>query len=299
MKTIITIQDYCKEINISVPRYSFFDIRRFEENMKTVNAKQPPFRHEFYAIALRHEGSNKEVSGRPLTSSLFFNSPYQVITWDILPDWKGWYLIFAREFISMNPAWSNFIIDYPFFRLDRYIAFDLPKDAHTAVDTYFQKIFTEYHSDNKDKFQFIQAYTQLLLIITKRFFDKLNIDENAEENNRTADILLVSRFQTLIERLSVKEEFDAEVRQPSFYAEQLNIHPNHLNAVVKRITDKTATQIIQKYLIAFAKSLLRQTAFSVKQIAYRLHFGEPTHFNAFFKKETGFTPQQYRENLSL
>jgi AraC family transcriptional regulator, transcriptional activator of pobA len=267
--------------------------------MKTVNAKQLPFRHEFYAIALRHEGSNKEVSGKPLVSSLFFNSPYQVITWDILPDWKGWYLIFDSEFLSMNPSWNNFIVDFPFFRWDKYIAFDLPSDAHSTADTYFQKIFTEYHSENKDKFLFIYAYTQLLLIITKRFFEELNIDDGVEENNRTADILLVSRFQTLIETLSRKEGFDAEVRQPSFYAEQLNIHPNHLNAVVKRITDKTATQIIQHYLIAFAKSLLRQTGLSVKEIAYRLHFSEPTHFNAFFKKQTGFTPQHYRENLSL
>jgi AraC-like DNA-binding protein len=52
-------------------------------------------------------------------------------------------------------------------------------------------------------------------------------------------------------------------------------------------------------MITFAKSLLRQTELSVKEIAYRLHFNEPTHFNAFFKKQTGFTPQQYRENTIL
>jgi hypothetical protein len=46
MRTITTITDYCKEINISAPRYGFFDIRRFEDNMKTVNAKQSAFRHE-------------------------------------------------------------------------------------------------------------------------------------------------------------------------------------------------------------------------------------------------------------
>ncbi len=119
------------------------------------------------------------------------------------------------------------------------------------------------------------------------------------ENNRTADILLVSRFQTLVETLFAKEELDAEARQTSFYAEQLNIHSNHLNAVVKRITDKTSSQIIQQYLITFAKSLLRQTELSVKEIAFRLHFNEPTHFNSFFKKHTGFTPQQYRESAIL
>lgn len=299
MKTITTITDYCREINIPPPKHPFFDIRSFEENMKTVNARQSPFRHEFYAIALKQEGGNREVNGKPLSAALFFNSPYQVISWDILPDWKGWYIIFDREFISMNKIWNNFIIDFPFFRLDKYIAFDLPEAAHAEAGNYFSKIFEEYHSDHKDKIQFIQAYTQLLLNITKRHFERLDIDSTALENNRTADILLVTRFQTLIEMMTTQEDADPAMRQPSFYAEQLNIHPNHLNAVVKRITDKTASQLIQQYLITFAKSLLVQTELSIKEIAYRLQFTEPTHFNAFFKKQTGITPQQYRENPRL
>lgn len=167
------------------------------------------------------------------------------------------------------------------------------------ANNFFEKIFEEYHSGNKDKFQFIQAYSQLLLNVAKRFFEKLNVQGSITENNRTADILLVSRFQTLVETLSSKEELHEEVRQPSFYAKKLNIHPNHLNAVVKRITGKTASQIIQHFHISFAKSLLNQTSLSIKEIAFRLHFSKPTHFNSFFKKLTGFTPQQYRENNIL
>lgn len=299
MKHITTIPGYCKEINVPPPKYPFFDIRRFEDNMKTVHLKQSPFRHEFYCIALRLKGTNREVLGHRLLSGLFFNTPYQVITWDILPDWKGWYIIFDREFISMNPAWKTFIIDYPFFRLDKYIAFDLPATALKEADNYFRKIFEEYHSDNQDKFHFIQSYTHLLLNITRRYFEQLEFDIASPHGNRTADIQLVTRFQTLIETLFTKEGFEENVRHPSFYAAQLNIHPNHLNAVVKRITDKTASQVIQQYLVTFSKSLLRQTSLSVKEIAYRLHYNEPTHFNAFFKKQVGHTPQQYREDPSL
>lgn len=299
MKNINTITGYCEEINIPPPRYSFFDIRRFEENMKTVNPKQAPFRHEFYAIALRHSGGNKEVMGKVLNSSLFFNSPYQIITWDIVPNWKGWYIIFGKEFISMNKSWDNFILEYPFFRIDKYVAFDLPGDEFAEADQYFQKIFSEYHSDNKDKFAFIQAYTQILLSITKRNFEKLELAGKGTEDNRTADILLVSKFQTLIETYYMNEDIGAEVKQPSFYASHLGVHPNHLNAVVKRITDKTASQIVQQYFISFAKSLLLQTELSIKEIAYRLHFLESSHFIAFFRKYTGLSPQQYRTNNIL
>ncbi|MEM9439896.1 MAG: hypothetical protein AAGA73_05580, partial [Pseudomonadota bacterium] len=34
--------------------------------------------------------------------------------------------------------------------------------------------------------------------------------------------------------------------QVQFYADKLNIHPNHLNAIVKRITDTPASAHIQK-----------------------------------------------------
>jgi AraC family transcriptional regulator, transcriptional activator of pobA len=71
LKTITSIQHYCREINIPSPKHPFFDIRKFEENAKTLNLKQPPFRHEFYAIALRNSGNNKEVMGSFLESNFF------------------------------------------------------------------------------------------------------------------------------------------------------------------------------------------------------------------------------------
>lgn len=295
MKTITTISDYCSEINIPAPRHGFFDIRSFEDNMKTVNARQPPFRHEFYCVALRHEGSNREVMGSFLESNLFFNSPYQIVTWDILPDWKGFYIIFDREFIGMNPAWQNFIVDFPFFRLDKTIPFDLPPESAAFADQLFQNIFEEYHSENKDKFQFIQTYTQLLLLLTKRHFLRIKIEDGNLQENRTADVLLVSRFQSLLEVAFTDEYAEAEIRHASFYAEKLNVHPNHLNAVVKRISGSTAAQMIQHQVITHAKSLLLQTDLSIKEIAYRLQFSEPTHFNAFFKKLSKQTPQQFRD----
>ncbi|OYQ35108.1 hypothetical protein CHU92_11045 [Flavobacterium cyanobacteriorum] len=295
MKLITTIADYCTEINIPAPRHSLFDIRRFEDNMRTVNAKQHPFRHEFYALALRHQGSNSEVMGNRLDSNLFFNSPYQIITWDILPDWQGYYILFDRDFIAMNPAWNNFIIDYPFFRLDKSIPFNLPDEDRVLADYFFKKIFEEYHSENEDKFQFIIAYTQLLLNLTKRYFNKEHEAQRSSEENRTNDIILVSRFQSMIENSLTGGVEKDNIRQAGYYADKLGVHPNYLNAVVKRITNQTASQIIQGQLIVMAKSLLLQTPLSIKEIGYRLGFTEPTHFAAFFKKHTGKTPVEYRK----
>jgi len=92
---------------------------------------------------------------------------------------------------------------------------------------------------------------------------------------------------------------DESVRHTKYYAEQLHVHPNHLNSVVKRITGKTASQTVREYLTNTTKSLLRQTVLSIKEIAYRLLSKDPTHFNALFKKACGMTPQAYRHQHRL
>ena len=299
MKTITTITEYCAEVNIPPPKHLFFDIRKFEDKVKTENSKQAPFRHEFYCIALRHTGYNKHVNGQLLQANLFFNSPYQVISWDVLPDWKGWYIMFGHEFLNSNPGWNHFILDFPFFRLDKTIPMDLAESDVALANQFFEQIFEEYHSDKTDKFQFIQSYTALLLALTKRYFsNRQNADETLQIN-RTADLLLISRFETMIQSLMADANTGSETRQPSFYASGLNVHPNHLNAVTRRITGKTASGMIQHHIIIAAKSLLKQTSLPIKEISYRLNFQEPTHFNALFKKLTGLTPQQYRSAINL
>jgi AraC-like DNA-binding protein len=298
MRHLATIAEYCQHINVPPPRWPHFDIRSFAENMKTVNMSQPPFRHEFYAIALRLCGTNRHISGKPLAANLFFNTPYQIISWEIDPDWRGWYIIFDEEFVRSNPQWANFLLDFPFMRLDRSIPFDLPPDEETFLDSVFQKIAAEYHGGQPDAFAFIRAYTHLLLLKVKRNFDRVAADPGFAAENRSADVLLLSRFQTLVGQ-SFGREVVAEHRSASFYADQLAVHPNHLNAVAKRITGKTVSQVIQEQLLVAAKNLLRQTSLSIKEVAHQLGFEEPTHFNAFFKKMSGETPRTFRESSRL
>lgn len=296
MQLVNTIEEYCRHINIPSPRYPHYDIRRFEDNMKTVHTTVTPFRHEFYAIALRLEGSGRELMGASLSGNVFFNSPYQVISWDIAPDWKGFYVLFDADFVSSYPLWQHFLIDFPFCRIDRAIPFYVPPELAGFLKIIFEKIYAEYHASHADNFQLIYAYTQLLLLYVKRFFEAHAFtEEDLQQHNRNADIQLLSRFQTLIEYSFFHTPQDAALHSPSYYAGRLHVHPNYLNAVAKRITDKTATQHIHQHLLNLARQMLLQTDKSIKEIAFTLSFREATHFSAFFKKHTQLTPARYRE----
>ncbi|MEM9837494.1 MAG: hypothetical protein AAF828_13385, partial [Bacteroidota bacterium] len=130
MQHFSTIEAYCRGINISPPQWPLFDLRTFEDNMRTVHPKMPPFKHEFYAIALKIGGGGVVRVGNfnaaADESIVFFNSPYQILSWDIPPDWRGVYVIFSEDFYRENivPGQQNvqrLTHQFPFLLMDNTV----------------------------------------------------------------------------------------------------------------------------------------------------------------------------------
>lgn len=83
----------------------------------------------------------------------------------------------------------------------------------------------------------------------------------------------------------------------AFYADRLNVTPNYLNIITKRSTGITAKEQINLQIGLVARMLLDTTDLSVKQIAERLHYDDPSYLCRIFRKQTGMTPLQYRNHL--
>jgi AraC family transcriptional activator of pobA len=91
---------------------------------------------------------------------------------------------------------------------------------------------------------------------------------------------------------------DANFRQERlirFYAERLNMTSDRLNDHVKRVTGVTAGHLIRQRVLTEAKRQLVFTGQAIHEIAYDLAFADPSHFTRFFRKQTGMTPQAFRE----
>ena len=302
MQHFKTITEYCKAIGISAPKHPHFDIRSFEDNMKQVVANMPPFRHEFYSIAIKADGGGKAITGYhtdfPEGISIFFNSPFQILSWDIVPNWTGYYIMISQDFLTSSHLFEHLLEDFPFLKIDESIPFEISHEDLPDILNIYDHIVAEYKSNHDDKFGFIQAYLLLLLNQVKRLFNQQVDEQKAKEQFRSADLKLLSRFQKLIKTSfypnALLETF-ANLHSPSYYAQVLSIHPNHLNAVVKSITGQTALNHIHNHILKLAKAELVQTNYSVKEIAYSLHFESPNNFSAFFKKKSGLTPLVYRK----
>ncbi|MEO1547595.1 MAG: helix-turn-helix domain-containing protein [Bacteroidota bacterium] len=306
MQNFKTIKEYSEATGIPLARHEHFVVRSFQENMPTVVHRMPAFRHAFYAIALRINGDGKALSSHysefPEGAVVFFNSPFQILSWDIAPNWEGYYILMTRDFISQHHVFKDFLSAFPFLKIDKAIPFEVDETETRELLSIFHKISEEYKGNRNDKFEFISTYTLLLLHHIKRYFNKETSAEKASQIIKTADLKLESRYQELIEmhfRENNDWDYSKNLHSPSFYAEELNIHPNYLNSVVKNNLGITALQYIHRHLIHLAKSYLTQTGLSIKEIAYNLQFDSPNNFNNFFKKHTQNTPGQYRKSARV
>ena len=95
-------------------------------------------------------------------------------------------------------------------------------------------------------------------------------------------------------RYLVEEHFRQE-RQLSFYAGKLAMTPDRLNDHVKRAAGVTAGHLIRQRVLTEAKRQLVFTNQPIHEIAYDLTFADPSHFTRFFRKQTGTTPQAFRD----
>jgi AraC family transcriptional activator of pobA len=100
-------------------------------------------------------------------------------------------------------------------------------------------------------------------------------------------------------RIHAFEEFiDANFKLkklPSGYADLLNVSTNYLNKICKEETGQTAGDLIRKRIIIEAQRLLHYTHLSINEVAYELGYENTSYFVTSFKKQTGFTPEQFRQ----
>jgi len=288
------------------PKHPHFDIRSFEENMTTVHRDMPPFRHEFYAIAIKAEGDGEAKTGGftdfPDDTVVFFNTPFQILSWDIVPNWKGFYLMFGQDFMAQSIVFSDLLRWFPFLKMEESVPFSISGYDLKKILNIYQNIWEEYNGSAEDKFNIIEAQVFLLLNHVKRLFEKQVDTKLAEQNLKAADLKLLSRYQTLIQTSFYPDstiQSQVNLHSPSYYAEKLSVHPKHLNAVVKGISGKTALSHIHNHLISLSKSYLAQTNWSVKEIAFTLQFDSPNNFSAFFKRHIKKTPLEYRKSTLL
>jgi AraC-like DNA-binding protein len=82
-----------------------------------------------------------------------------------------------------------------------------------------------------------------------------------------------------------------------FYAEKLFMSARNLNLICQNILQKSVSEIIETRKLIEAKNLLISTDKTISEIGYELGFNEKAYFTTVFKKKSGQTPSEFREEM--
>lgn len=297
------IIDFNKFAGLPAPLNKDFEINRLEDLSNASLDETMPFRHRLFSVCLAEQLDMELNIGyykrKPKVPYLIFKTPFQVMSWRTKPDLKkGWHFLFTEDFIIKNTLLSDIIYEFPFLQFDKAIPFETDAESASQLADIFRKINDEYQSREPDRFDLIASYVHVLLIHIRRLYDKsLQTEKELLIMAKESDLTLFNRFKDLLGvQIKEVETLPENSRSVSYYADQLAIHPNYLNAVIKRVTGSTALGLIHEQIIMLAKTLLLHTELTIKEISFRLSFSEPTHFGSFFKKYTELPPAEFRKS---
>ncbi|WP_339878793.1 helix-turn-helix transcriptional regulator [uncultured Algoriphagus sp.] len=280
------------DFHSEVKHFNLFHLEPLDPDKPTVI---PYRRRDFYKIMLVKGRSSvlyadKEIEVKK--QALSFSNPMIPYQWRHLDGKReGMYCIFSKDFFHQFSQFQQ----YEVFQSHGTHLFELTDKQAEEVQVIFDKLEKELDSDYKYKFDLIKN----LLFELIHYGLKMQPAAPVKSKKSSASERISSIFLELLERQFPVDELHTSVklRTASDFANQLNVHVNHLNRAVKEITQKTTSVLIAERLLQEAKVLLRQSTWNVSGVAYALGFSEVTHFNNFFKKHTDLNPTQYRKSL--
>ncbi|WP_295810059.1 AraC family transcriptional regulator [uncultured Apibacter sp.] len=298
MKKIETIQDFYKKLSgnnhIKLNNDGIGHFNVFPRGYCSPTASF--HRRDFFKISLITEGTGViHFANESFTinqPALFFSNPLIPHSWEpTSPNQLGWFCLFTEEFIqSWDHSFS--VKNYPMFRRGENPIILLDEEATEHLSYIFRKIMQEMSSDYIYKYSKLRNYLQLIIHEALKLYPEIG------SRNKQIDAAhrITYHFLELLENQFPIENTDMplKLRTVQDFALKLSVHENHLNSVVKEVTGKNTSQHIAFRISEEAKALLKNTNWTVTEIAYSLSFEYPSHFTSFFKKNVGMSPKKYR-----
>jgi len=272
---------------------SFYSDRWLSDNFFS------PIRRDYYQIILVTSGTGTLIMGghiyhigNPVT---LFVHPNEIISWKNLSMNPGaHYALFKKAFVIRYPQLKAMLDKFDLFQDKRKSVIGLNDSEVNSICQYFKKMELEERLNNVYREDTIQALLQLLIVESIKAAHFLEPDEISDECSH------VYQFFELLEKETSDISFTnpIRIRTAKEFANNLNMHPNYLNVLLKKKTGQNLSVHIRNRLLDEAKMLLLYTNWNLQDIAYSIGFSEQSNFNLFFKKNTGITPAVFRKGFN-
>ena len=222
-------------------------------------------------------------------------APGQVVTFkprhDVKPNALG--LLFHPDLIR-GTSLGQEIKQYSFFAYSSREALHLSEQEKEIYKDCLDKIRieTERPIDNHSK-KLICRNIELLLDYCMRFYERQFITRTVANRD------VLTRFEEELDKYFQGNTAAAKgLPSVKMFAEKCFLSPNYFGDLVKKETGRTPQEYTQNKIIALAKEELLGTTKTVNEISYGLGFQYSQHFNRYFKRSTGMTPNEYRRKAA-
>ncbi|MBR2151056.1 MAG: helix-turn-helix domain-containing protein [Prevotella sp.] len=101
--------------------------------------------------------------------------------------------------------------------------------------------------------------------------------------------MLADKFVHLVERS------DGRIRRVEDFANQLNITPKYLSALLRETMNRRPSELILLFTMKAIEQRLRFTDMTMQEIANDLNFPNASFFGKYFKEHSAMTPLEYRK----
>jgi AraC family transcriptional activator of pobA len=269
-----------------------FNVFKLDDFVGNTCKPFPYTRKDFYKISLII-GKNKVHYADKISviedQALFFANPQIPYNWEQVDENQtGFFCIFTEAFFNQ---FGN-LKEYPLFQPGGNPIVPISMELAESLKKVYLKMFDEINSDYTFKYDVLR---NLVFEIIHQALKTQTVTTSLYSKSN-ATIRVSSLFLELLERQFPIESISQQInfRSPSEFANQLNVHVNHLNKALKETTGKTTSQIVSERIVKEAMILLKQTNWNINEIAWCLGFDELSHFINFFKKNVQVSPKTYR-----
>jgi AraC family transcriptional regulator, transcriptional activator of pobA len=268
--------------------------------VKLLGGKRPagmPYnRRAFYKISLVVGHNKAEYADKTIEidkSALMFATPkipYHWVPQGEFADQAGFFCLFTPDFLAQTQS-GIILDDLPIFKPGGFPCFNVSDKEKEEIEAIFKKMHAEMRSDYAFKYDLIRNYLMELIHYGQKLQPATDLYMERSAASRVSAL-----FSELLERqFPIASPMQSlKLRTAQDYANQLSIHVNYLNRVLKEQTGQTTKNLISSRIIQESKMLLKKSDWNISQISYSLGFEEVAHFSNFFKKQTNCSPLSFR-----
>jgi len=250
-----------------------------------------PHKHSFYHLVYFSKGSGSHsidfVHFPVEAGQIYFMIPGQVHGWDFKEQPDGYIVNFSEQYIQALIADPRYLDQFSFFSgIANEQVITIPDKDRAQVAQILATVVREGNSKQALKDDYARAALVQLFIQVSRYTNEANAKHQSNYN-----AVLLRNFQKLIEQHYKEKKLTKD------YAAMLYVTPNHLNALSKDVTGRSAGELIRDRILLEAKRLLVNAKMTISEIALELDFADNSYFSKFFKKYEGVTPEVFRNGI--